>query len=61
VSRLREKRGTHRLFVGKPMCQRALGKPSLRWDHNIENDREAVRGDTDWIDMAQGRNMYWAV
>jgi hypothetical protein len=51
-------------MVGKTEGERdrerggTLGKTTRRWQHIIENDREAVRGDLDWIDKAQGRNRY---
>jgi hypothetical protein len=39
VARMKEKRNTYRLFVGKPEGNRPLGRLSCRWVDNIKMDR----------------------
>jgi hypothetical protein len=38
VARMGEKRGVHRLLVGKPEGKKPLGRPRRRWEDNIEMD-----------------------
>ena len=38
VARMVERRGVHRVFVGKPEGKIPLGKPRRRWDDNIKMD-----------------------
>jgi len=33
-----ERRGVHRVLVGKPEGRRALGRPRHRWEDNIKMD-----------------------
>jgi hypothetical protein len=48
VARMREKRNSYRLLVGKPEGKRSLGKPRRRWMDNIRMDlREVECGDVD--------------
>jgi hypothetical protein len=48
--------------VGKPEGRRPLGRPRRRWEDNIKMDiREVGWGDVDWIDLAQDRDMCWAL
>jgi len=51
-----ETRGLYRTLVRKPDGKRPLGRPSCRWEGNIEIDLQGVgcRG-MDWIDPAQDR------
>jgi hypothetical protein len=45
------------LLVGKPEGKRPLGRPRGRWLDNIKSVlREIVRGDMDWIRLAQDRD-----
>jgi hypothetical protein len=47
VARIGEGRGVYRVFVGRPMGKRPLGRPGRWWEDNIKSDlREVV------IDMA---------
>jgi hypothetical protein len=39
-----EKRGVHRVLVGKPEEKRPLGKPRRRWEDNIKRDLQEVGG-----------------
>ena len=51
-----------RVLVGKPVGKRPLGRPRCRWEDNIKNDLQKVRrGGTDWIDLAQDRDRWWAL
>jgi hypothetical protein len=54
-----ERRGVYRVLVGKPERKRPLGRPRLRWEDNIKMDLQEVRyGDTDWIELAEDRDMW---
>jgi hypothetical protein len=49
-----EKRGVHRVLVGKPEGKRPLGRPRRRWEDNIKMDLQEVGGGyTDWMELAQ--------
>jgi len=37
-----ERRGVHRVLVGKPEGKRPLGRPRHRWEDNIMMDLQAV-------------------
>jgi hypothetical protein len=48
-----ERRGAHKVLVGKPEGKKPLGKPKRRWKINIKIDLQEVGcGDIDWIDLA---------
>jgi hypothetical protein len=54
VARMRERRGAHRILVGRPEGRRPLGRPRHRWEDNIKMDLQEVGwGGMDCIDMAQ--------
>jgi len=38
AARMGEKRCAYRILMGKPEGKRPLGRPSLRWEDNIEMD-----------------------
>jgi hypothetical protein len=61
VARMGEKRGAYRILVGKPQGRRPLGRPRRRWEDNIKMDIQEVGWDTDWIELAQDRNRWWAI
>jgi hypothetical protein len=42
VARIRERKGAHRLLVGKPGGRRSLGRPRPRWEDNIKMDLKEV-------------------
>jgi len=45
-----ERRGVHRVLVGKPEGKRPLGRPRHRWEDNIKMDLyEVGGGDMYWI------------
>jgi hypothetical protein len=57
-----EKRGVYRVLVGKLEGRRPLGRLRRRWDDNIKMDiRKVGCGSTDWIELAQDRNKWWAL
>jgi hypothetical protein len=50
-----ERRGVHRVLVGKPEGKRLLGR--RRWEDNIKLDLQEVEyGGMDWIKLAQDRD-----
>ena len=57
-----ERRGVYRVLVGKPEGNRPLVKPRHRWEDNIKIDLQEVGcGGVDWIELAQDRDMWWAI
>jgi hypothetical protein len=42
VARMGEGKGAYRILVGKPEGRRPLGRPSRRWEDNIEMDLQEV-------------------
>jgi len=48
--------------VGKPESKRPLGRPRRRWEDNIKIVLQEVEcGSMDWIELAQGRDICWAL
>jgi hypothetical protein len=37
-----ERRGVHRVLMGKPEVKRSLGRPKHRWEDNIKMDLQDV-------------------
>ena len=61
-SRHGDRRGLHRVLVGKPEEKRPLGRPSRRWEDNIKTDLQEVGcGGMDWIDLAQDSDRWRAL
>jgi len=57
-----EGRGVYRVLVGKSEGKRPLGRPRRRWEDNIKiNLQEVECGSVDWIELAQDRDMCWAL
>jgi len=56
-----ERRGVHRVLVGKPEGKRQLGRPRHRWEHNIKMDLREVGGGGDWMELAQDRDRWRAL
>jgi hypothetical protein len=55
VVRMGEKRGVHRVLVGKPKGKRPLGRPKSRWVDNIRMDlQEGGCGNVDWPRIETG-------
>jgi hypothetical protein len=62
VALMGEGRGVHRVLVGKPDGKRPLGRPRRRWEDNIKMDLQEVEGGcTDWMELAQDRDRWWAL
>jgi len=56
VARMGGKRNLYRVLVGKPEGKRPLGRPTRRWEDNINMDfQEVGYEDMDWIDLVQDR------
>jgi len=50
-------RGLYRVLVGKPEGKRPIGRPSCRWEDNIEIDLQEVGcWGRDWIDLTQDKD-----
>jgi hypothetical protein len=57
-----EKRGVHRVLVGKPEGKRPLRRPRHRWEDNIKMDVQEVGGGRgDWMELAQDRKRWRAL
>ena len=57
-----ERRGVHRVLLGKPEGKRPLGRPRRRWEDDIKMDLQEVGcGGMDWIDLGQDRDRWWAL
>jgi hypothetical protein len=59
---MRERRGAYRILFGRPEGRRPLERPRHKWEDNIKMDLQAVvwHG-TDWIDLAQDRDKWYAL
>jgi hypothetical protein len=56
---MEEGRGIYKVLVGKPEGKRPLGRPRHSWEDNIRIDLQEVGcGGTDWIGLAQDRDMW---
>ena len=51
----------HRVLVGKSEGKRPLARPRRRWEDNIKMDLQEVGGGGDWMELAQGRDRWWAL
>jgi hypothetical protein len=52
LARMGEKRGVHRILVGKPEGKRPLRRPRRKWEDNIKMDLQDVGCGIDWIEFA---------
>jgi hypothetical protein len=56
-----EKRGVHRVLVGKPEGKGPLGRLRRRWEDNIKMEVQDVGGCRgDWIELNQDRDRYYS-
>jgi hypothetical protein len=54
-----ERRGVHRVLVGKPEGKKPLGRPRRRWEDNIKMDLQEVGCERiNWIELAQRRDRW---
>jgi len=60
VAHTLERRGVHRVLVGKHKGKRPLGRPRHRWENNIQMVLQGV-GCMDWIDLAQDKDRWQAI
>ena len=57
-----ERRGVHRVLVGKPDGKRPLGRPRRRWEDNIKMDlQEAGGGCGNGMELARDRDRWRAL
>ena len=62
VVRMGERRGVHRVLVGKPEGKRPLGRPRHRWEDNIKMDLQEIGGGCgDWMELAQDGDRWRAL
>jgi hypothetical protein len=54
-----DRKGVHRVLVGKPEGKRPLGRPKSRWEDNIKRDLQEMGGDCgDCMERAQDRDRW---
>ena len=62
VARMGERRGVHRVLIGKPEGKRPFGRLRLRWEDNIKMDLQEVGGGCgNWMELAQDRGRWRAL
>ena len=62
VARMGQRRGVHRVQVGRPEGKRPLGRPRRRWADNIKMDLQEVGGGCEeWMELAQDRDRWRAL
>jgi hypothetical protein len=54
-----EMRNAYKIFIGKPVGKRLIGRPAHRWKDNISVDFSDIGWeDVDWIHLAQDRDQW---
>ena len=62
MARTEERRGVHKVLVGKSEGKRPLGRLRYRWEDNIKMDlQELGRSCGDWMELAQDRDRWRAL
>ena len=62
VARMEERRGVHKVLVGKPEGTMQLGRPRRRWEDNIKMDlQELGKSYGEWMGLAQDRDRWRAL
>jgi hypothetical protein len=62
IPHMGDRRGVHRVFVGKPERKRPLGTPRCRWEDNIKmNLQEVGFGGMDRNELADDRDGWGAL
>jgi len=57
-----ERRGLYRVLLGKHEGKKPFGRHRRRWEDNIKMDLQVVGCEvTDWIELAQDRDMWRAL
>jgi hypothetical protein len=57
IALIGERRGVHRVLVGKPVGKRRLGRLRHRWEDYFKFNIQELRcGVMEWIDLDQGRD-----
>jgi hypothetical protein len=57
-----EERKVYKVLMGKPEGKRSLGRPRCRWEYGIRMGlREIGWGSVEWIQLAQGRDLWRAI
>ena len=61
LARMEQFRTAYRVLVGKPESKRPLGRPSRRWEDNVQMELREVGCDPRyWIALAQDRDQWRA-
>jgi len=61
VACMGEKRGIHRVLVGRPEGRRPLGRPKRRREENIKMHFQKVGLGIDWIELAPDSDRWHAL
>ena len=62
LARMGDRKGAHKVLVGKPEGKSPLGRPRHRWEDNIKrNLQELGYEGMDWIELAQDRDRWRAL
>jgi hypothetical protein len=62
VAGMGERRGTYRILIGKPGRRNSLENPGVDGSIVLKWIFERLEGGfMDWVDLAQGRDRWWAV
>ena len=61
MARIGERRGVHRVIVGKLEGKRPLGRTRRRWEDNIKMDLQEMGRGGDWMELVQDRDRWWAL
>jgi hypothetical protein len=62
VARMGDRKGLHRVLVGKPKGKRPLERQTRRWQNNIKKNLQEVGYESmDWIELAHDRNSWRAL
>jgi hypothetical protein len=59
--RYRDRRGAHKVLVGKTERKRSLRRPTHIWRNKIKAHLQEMDGVKDWIDLAQDRDRWCAL
>ena len=57
---MEDRRGVYGILVGKREGKRPYGRPRRRWIDNIKMGLREVECGTDWIELVEDRDSWWA-